>query len=205
MNVLPLIVMTALLVVLPSSTVFAQAAPGSSVLRVRKFEALGGKTKVRTPIFQTSYSAPVQRQREWYQLVIRYETAPEWLDQLVVSYYVMTMTKVEGKPAYSLFKKRVTYRDIARGRDHMATVYLRPVDLLKYGQVVAAAAELSFNTEQGEVTVPLQDTATRLPERWWSNPQVVESATVAVRDGLLLDRSQTPFSVINTDDYEVIQ
>ncbi len=205
MNVLRLVTLAALLVALPASSLFAQAAPGSNVLRVRKFEALGPKTKVRTPLFQTSVSAPVQRQREWYQMVIRYETAPEWLDQLVVSYYVMAMTKVEGRPAYSLFKKRVTYRDIARGRDHMATVYLRPVDLLKYGQIVAAAAELSFNTEQGEVTVPLQDTATRLPERWWANPQVVESATVAVRDGLLLDRSQTPFSVINTDDYEVIQ
>ncbi len=205
MKVLQLVVMTALCLVLPTSAVFAQAAPGADVLRVRKFEALGTKTRVRTPIFQTSYSAPVQRQREWYQLVVRYETAPEWLDQLVVSYYVMTQTTVDGRPAFSLFKKRVTYRDIARGRDHMATAYLRPTTLLRYGAVVAVAAELSFLTDQGEATVPLQDTATRLPERWWVNPQVVESATVTVRDGLLLDRSQTPFAVINTDDYEVMQ
>jgi hypothetical protein len=205
MNVLQLIVMTALLVALPTSAVLAQVAPGANVLKIRKFEALGNKTSVRTPIFQTGYAGPIQRQREWYQLVVRYDTAPEWLDQLVVSYYVMTMKQVEGRPAYSLFKKRVTYLDIAKGRDHMATAYLRPTTLLKYGPVVAAAAELSFKTAQGEVTVPLQDTATRLPERWWINPKVVESATVSVRDGLLLDRSQTPFAVINTDDYEVMQ
>jgi hypothetical protein len=114
---------------------------------------------------------------------------------------VLARTKVQGREVFSLYRKTVKYADVEQGRAHMSTVFLRPSALKRYGEVVAAAVVVTVDgktaAEESEATMP------NLPEKWWQNPAVTESAAVTVRDGYLLDRSQTPFAFINVDDYEV--
>jgi len=44
-------------------------------------------------------------------------------------------------------------------------------------------------------------------EDWWKSDAVLKNPRVKVtkRSGRLLNRSQTPFALVNIDDYEVIQ
>jgi len=39
---------------------------------------------------------------------------------------------------------------------------------------------------------------------WWKDSQVLDNAKVKRRQGLV-DRSKTPFALVNADDYEVVQ
>jgi hypothetical protein len=41
-------------------------------------------------------------------------------------------------------------------------------------------------------------------EDWWKNPRIIDSPLVTRREGLL-ERSKTPFALINMDDYEVVK
>ena len=43
-----------------------------------------------------------------------------------------------------------------------------------------------------------------LPKEWWKNDKVMNSEMLKRRNGLI-DRSKTPFALINPDDYEVVQ
>jgi len=43
-----------------------------------------------------------------------------------------------------------------------------------------------------------------LPKEWWKDSKVLDNASVTRRNGMV-DRSKTPFALINVDDYEVVQ
>jgi len=160
---------------------------------------------VRTPEFQTSLgrSSRNRRPREWAVFEVEYETAPDWLDSLDITYYVMTYSKGrDGKDAYTLFQLRATYLDIQKG-EHTGCVVLAPNTLARFGAPVAIAAEIS---DEGQVVESDTFTAdNKLPTAdWWKNPNVVDSQIVSRREGLL-ERSKTPFALINMDDYEVVK
>ena len=114
----------------------------------------------------------------------------------------MTRDPETKQNVYSFYKMAVRYVDIAEGRDHMAIVYLRPAALERYGEPVAVAAVITL---EGEVVAEISDEAAKLPANWWKNPLVTDSKATTTRDGYLLDRSKSPWALINTDDYEVIK
>lgn len=172
------------------------------VVRIRKFAGAGRQTMEKTPEYKHTASRGIKPAGDWAQVTVTYDTTPEWIDELVFQYYVLTLKVEDGKKAFSFFKTTVKYADIERGREHLSSVYLRPATLKRYGSVVASAVEISFEgkpvCERTDV-----DPEVKLPERWWTKSEVVESKTVTTRDGYLLDRSQTPFAFVNIDDYEV--
>lgn len=201
-------VVLALLAVFLNAHAQQPAAPGGAVdwtkqIRIKKIVGTGRQTVVKTPSYNTNASRSATPEKDWYQFWVNYETAPEWIDEMVFSFHVLAKTTVKGKDAFSLYRKTVRYIDVAKGRSHMSTVYLRPNAIKRYGEVVAVAVEISVKgqpaAENFEVKIP------NMPDKWWKNPAVVESAAVTVRDGYLLDRSETPFAFINVDDYEVIK
>lgn len=179
----------------------------ANVARIRRLPKLGRSSEilVRTPEFQTSLgrSSRNRKPRSWAMFEIEYETAPEWLDALDLAYSVMTYTKgKDGKDAYSLFQLRVTYLDIEKG-EHTGCVVLAPNTLARFGQPVAVAVEV-----YQDGTLLASDTTiidTKLPATdWWKNPVVIDNPIVARREGLM-ERSKTPFALINMDDYEVVK
>lgn len=177
-----------------------QPAP-RDIIRVGKITGPWKRGLVRTPTYRSDVSSGVTPPREWGVVAVEYETAPEWIDELTFQYHVMSMTKRGEANLYSVFRTTVRYGDIARG-DHRSTVFLRPVAMARFGEPVAAAVEINMG---GRVIGEATDTQIPLPERWWRNPQVVERDFVTVRDGYLLNRAQSPWALINMDDYEVIK
>jgi hypothetical protein len=173
-------------------------------LRVRRLTGIGQRARAATPFFQTSVGSGVERAQDWHVVFATYDTAPEWIDDLLVQFFVLS-----AKPdpetrqnVYSLYKKTVRYGDVERGRDHRADVFLRPEALKRFGDVVACAAVFTLN---GKVVAEPEEKSATLPESWWRNPLVIDSPALKVREGYLLNRAESPWAMINPDDYEVIK
>jgi hypothetical protein len=171
---------------------------------------------VRTPEFNVNVnntqSRVSRRQREWALFEVRYVTSAKWTDELKFDYHVMVKGKSEdGKSdAFSYFTASVRYVDIPEG-DHMSCVALPPSLVERYGEPVALSLEVVG--KDGTVLANKTETAPaigKMPEAWWRESTVMDSRDAAgnpriVRRSGLLERSKTPFALINLDDYEVVQ
>jgi hypothetical protein len=183
----------------------AQAVKGDAEaksVRIRKVSGLGARGLVETPRFQSS--APVagtKPAQKWGQILVSFDTEPEWLDEVTVQYFVLSRRSEGGKPGYSLHTVTVVYTDVKRGRDHLGAAYLRPAAIERFGAPTAVAVEISVG---GKVVAEESvDEGIRLSARWWKDPAVVESKDLTQRNGYLLDKARSPFALIAVDDYEV--
>ena len=181
-NIAVMAALSAALISAPS----AWAQEGTSPVQVRK--VLG--EKVKTPEYKLLTGQVMARALDWFQIVVNYDTAPDWMDELTFTYYVMVKSKA-GK--YGLFKGDVTYINIARGK-HASDVYLHPSTLTRFGVVERVAVVIS---SQGRVVAMESQPSSK--GRWW------EQSPVPPVDGLVLNRMETPFAMINFDDYEAIK
>ena len=195
--------------------VWAQAAgrPGApsvgtasdkKLLVIRHMPKLN-KAKQATPLYSTTATRSTPgRAHEWAVFDVTYDTAPEWMNEVVVTYYLMAERHgAEAKKEISFYQTTVRYVDVARG-EHTACAVLPPAALLRYGdQFMGFAVEIS--SADGVVLDSKSEVAgTTLPLDWWKKPEFTESKSVVKRDSLV-DRSKTPFGLINIDDYEVMK
>lgn len=176
------------------------AGSSTDPVRIRKLSGLGRRGLVRTPEYSTSVSRGAKPPGEWMQIEVEYDTNPEWIDELTVQYHVLTLKVEDRQKKYSLFRNTVRFVDIEKGRRHLSSMFLRPSTVKRYGDIVGIAVEF---LQGGKVIAEASEQeGNQLPEKWWNNPVVTKSETVTTRDGYLLDRSQSPFALINMDDYE---
>ncbi|MFC1462339.1 hypothetical protein ACFLQU_01925 [Verrucomicrobiota bacterium] len=175
-------------------------------VRIRKFTGLGSKGKIRTPVFRASSSrATINPPGDWARITTEYSTSKDWIDELVFHYYVMTETKTKGQKPYNFFKATVRYGDIERSPRHFSTVFLKPNTVKRFGEPIGIAIEIVYG---GQVVATKSDVlrSGKLPDgEWWKNPRVTDSPKVTSRGGYLLNRSETPFALIDMDDYETIR
>ncbi len=188
-------------VVLSTGVAVAQQARGrAGILRVRSFVGVGNKNLVRTPEYRSSVARSANRAQMWQCLAISYDTAPEWIDEITVRYYAMSLTKEAGAVAYTVFKTSVRYADIKAGTKHLGVAYLHPKAIDRYGDVVAVAVEI---LNQGEVIAERSEIKGKsIPQDWWKNATVMDSPSVKTKEGYLLSKGDSPFALVNIDDYE---
>jgi len=150
-------------------------------------------------------SPGTKRPGEWAEVKATFDTAPEWIDEVTVQYYVLSLVKEKGGKAYSFFNTAARYADVEQGNGHMVSAYLTPAGVKRFGAPVAVAVTI---TVAGKTVAEASDSdrSVKLPKRWWeSNGSVLGSEAVTPRNGYLLSRKQTPFALINVDDYEAEQ
>jgi len=172
------------------------------VIRLKQLTGTGRRAMVRTPEYETNVGRTGGASAEWARILVEYESYPEWIDELTFRYTVMALKEDRDGNRYSVYKLSVRYIDIDEDRDHKSTVFLHPNAVRRYGDIVAVAVEV---VHEGNVIARLSEEDVKLPEDWWQNSSVLESDKVTVRDGYLLDRSKSPFALINIDEYEVIR
>lgn len=184
-RVLGLVICTAL--GLSALGAFGQAAaPGADIIRIRKM----APTKEKTPIYQTSMRTQTSgRQPDWWRAVVEFETAPDWVDELEFTFYAY-LEDQSAKNAPVMFRGVVTYVNIPKGR-HMADMFLHPNFIARMGVVKEIAVLVKH---QGMVVAT--ESSARTPNWWERFPPT---------DGVLLNRSQTPFALIDYDAYNVIK
>jgi hypothetical protein len=180
-------------------------APGDKrQLAIRRMPRLN-KVKQQTPQYSTTASkTSPNRPRDWALFEVEYTTIPEWMDEVVVTCYLMAERRgAEAKKEYSFYQTTVRYTDVARG-EHTACVVLPPPALLRNGdQFIGFAVEMTA-ADGTLLDAKNESTGSVLPVDWWKDPKVTENKSVVKRDGLV-DRTKTPFGLINIDDYEAVK
>jgi hypothetical protein len=168
----------------------APAAP-QTPLAIRKIA--GGK--VETPEYQVKKSQFAGRTRQWFQVIVDYDTAPEWLDEATFTYYVLVRAKKAepGRNPLTLFKGEVTYINIERGR-HKSDIYLHPSTVSRFGDVERVAVVVNVG---GRLVAMDGQPSGTAQQRWWEQ--------LSPMDGYLLNRMQTPFAMLYFDDYESVK
>lgn len=162
-------------------------AQSRNILRIRK---ITGET-VNTPEYKISNQPSGFRARQWFRVEVQYETAPEWVDEANVTFYVlMKNTGGKGNP-YTLFRGSVDYVNIEKGV-HKANIYMHPSTLARYGKVERVGCVI--RPQGGRIVMESEPASA---QRWWEE--------FPPTDGYLLNRMQTPFAMLNFDDYEAIK
>jgi len=163
-------------------------AAGRSQVAVRKVD---GK-KESTPIYSVKGPNAGSRAKDWFRVFVEYDTDAEWIDELNFTFYVLVKGKTKDAPAYSLFKGETAYIHVAKGSRHQADMFLHPNILTRFGDVERVAVEVRQGGRLLERVGKPNPT-----EAWWEKLSPI--------DGVLLNRSQTPFVFVDIDDYEIIK
>ena len=175
------------------------------------------RVNVPTPEFQIRGSTPQAlsrgRAREWAVIDVDYETKfpasakDKWTDNVSATFYVLAeATLPDRTKEFSLYTLTVRYVNVPEGK-HRAGVVLPPGALERYGQVVAIACEITADGVAAP-EVKGEHAASELnayKDDWWKNDKVTGAPFVKKRDGVLLERSKTPFGLVNMDDYEAVR
>ena len=164
-----------------------------------------------------------------------YRTAQRWTEELTVNWYVLCDTsKAKQKdksrtakrlPPYVYYTLVTRYVNIPEG-DHRSCVCLPPSFIERYGEPVVISCEIVTSDGKlldgetvisnigkpfvgGKFTEEMKDKA-----EWWANDEIINAkipkgpdkgeALIEVRQGLV-DRSKSPFYLVNNADYEAIQ
>jgi len=160
-------------------------AQGQTGVQIRKID---GK-KLQTPEYKVKVTGGQSaKRRTWFQITTEYESKPEWIDELRFVYYVL----VKGKREYKLFSDEVSYVNVEKGRTHDSVVYLHPSTLKRYGDVECVAVLIY---QQGRLVASQSKPPKK--QRWWEQRTPIT--------GYILNRMQTPFAMINFDNYEAIK
>jgi len=174
---------------LPFDLVQAQTAPGPrSPISIRKID--GSKTP--TPVFAVRGASAQSRSKDWFRIFVEYDSDPDWVDELNFTFYVLVKGKAKDAPPYTLFKSETSYIHIPAGKKHQADMFLHPNIVSRFGDVERVAVEV----RQGGRVLDRSGKPT-LTEAWWERLSPVEN--------VLLDRGQTPFALVDIDDYEIIK
>ncbi len=179
-----------LVMAIPSAA-FAQG--GAAPLVIKKITG----EKSRTPEYQAKAAGTQSRSRDWFKIEALYDVDPDWLDEVTFTYYVVVKAKqpLPGRSPFNLFKGEVTYVNVEKGRGKKSDIYLHPSTLARFGDVerVAAVVNVGGRMVAMEGNPPLSGAN----PRWWEQ--------LTPQEGYLLNRMQTPFAMINFDDYEAIK
>jgi len=185
----------------PRTTGAASGAGGAggtaaaSPVRIRQFTGNGPRGLVKVPDIFPRGRAPG---REWAEMQVVFDSEPDWIDELVLVYYALLHDKATGE--FTFLKGQVTNVDVARGRNHLSSAYIRPNTLARYGDVVAVAVEvLSGGDVVATQTEGKLPKAQPLPADWWKTTKLVP------KEGLVLAKPLTPFAYVSYDDYEAVK
>jgi hypothetical protein len=176
-------------------------------VEIKRFPPPNKTAMVRTPEFNTTAVGGQpkisKRPREWALFEVKYATAAKWTDELSFTYHVMTKGKdEEGKDNFSYYTLTLRYVNIPKG-DHMSSVALPPSMVERYGEPISLALEIIG--KDGTVLASQSESTINYPTKeWWKDSNVLDKPQVSRRTGGLMDRSKTPFALINADDYEVV-
>ena len=159
-------------------------------LRVRRIEA----RQLPDPDLRTSN--PGRRTRDWYRISTEYQTAPGWMDDLSITYYILFQpdprsAELRSPAPFVLLRGQSDYVNVKQGR-HISEMYIHPNTMDRYGAIVRIGAVFR---SQGRLLAAASDPSSR--ERWWEQLPPV--------DGLILPRHLTPYNPTSPDHYEAVQ
>ena len=174
----------------------AQDTAARPLVKIKDLDGVGSSGKVRTPRYETDVNRSVMPPQEWGRIRVEYDSYPEWIDEMSIRYYVLLRKAGRGETKWLLLEGTVAYVNIEKRRGHLGEMYVRPQTIKRHGDIVAVAAEISVG---GQTQAQESKEASGVP-RGWMNSEAVPKG-----NGLLLNRTKTPFHFVNYDDFETIR
>lgn len=199
---------------------------------ISQMPSIGQQSLIMAPSVPAQGSQPITRsQRRWGVYEMTYRTARKWTEDLTVGWYVLVDTKnakqkdrsktAKRLPPYVYYTLNTRYINIPEG-DHRSCVCLPPSFIERYGEPVVISCELL--TSEGKlldgqtvVNGVAGINAGKISEEnkekmeWWNQDAVINAKDkktgdplIEIRQGMV-DRSKSPFYLVNNADYEVIQ
>lgn len=159
------------------------------------------------------------KEQQWGVFDYTFDTLAPWTDNVVVNYYILldserVKDKEKDMPRFTFMQLTMRYGDIPKGKDHRVSAVVLPVALQRYGFITALGFEMQVQDRPvyadqqfatGSVLLPTMKKALennpKTKVKWWEIPNIVNNPQTFKREGYLLDRSKTPFSVVAVDDY----
>ena len=182
----------------------------------------GGNCLIGTPSFQYQTGSggqllpPIAKKpRRWAVIEMKFATYAKWQDELTLNWYVLLdYTKAKEKDPkaevakYSFYNLQTRYVNLPQG-SHMACACLDPSTVERYGEPCTISVVIS--NKEGDELATFTDDTVSLPEKWWENDKIMSAVDKKTKKPLierragLVDRSKTPFALINSADYELVQ
>jgi hypothetical protein len=202
-------------------------------VRISQMPNIGPQSLIMAPQLQAQGgSQPITKsRRQWGVYEMTYGTAQMWTEDLTINWYVLCETKKAKQidrsktaarlPQYVYYTLVSRYVNIPRG-DHRSCVCLPPSFIERYGEPVVISCEIVTSAGKlldGETVVnsfPYVKPGkiseeTKAEMEWWNIDKIINAKDrktndpmIEVRQGLV-DRSKTPFWLVNNADYEAIQ
>ncbi len=203
-------------------------------VKISQMPSIGPQSLIMAPALTAQGGLqPISKgRRQWGVYDMTYRTAQRWTEELTVNWYVLCDTsKAKQKdksktakrlPPYVYYTLVTRYVNIPEG-DHRSCVCLPPSFIERYGEPVVISCELVTNEGKlldGETVISnigkpfvggkfTEETKEQM--EWWNVDSVINAkdrktgdALIEVRQGLV-DRSKSPFYLVNNADYEAIQ
>ena len=203
-----------------------------SKVKISQMPSIGPQSLVASPGLnaQGGLQPITKKRRQWGVFDMTYRTQQRWTEDLTVNWYVLCDTsKAKEKdkskaakrlPPYVYYTLVTRYVNIPEG-DHRSCACLPPSFIERYGEPVVISCELVTSAGKlldGETVVNSFQWArpgkiteeTKAAMEWWNDDKIINAKDKAgepmieVRQGLV-DRSKTPFWLVNNADYEAIQ
>ena len=201
-------------------------------VKISQMPNIGPQSLLVAPSLQAQGgSQPITKsRRQWGVYEMTYRTAQKWTEDLTVNWFVLCDTKKAKQvdrsktaarlPPYVYYTLVSRYVNIPEG-DHRSCVCLPPSFIERYGEPVVISCELV--TSEGKlldgvtvvngfsyVQAGQFNEETKAKMEWWANDEIINAkdkngeAMIEIRQGLI-DRSKSPFYLVNNADYEIIQ
>ena len=202
-------------------------------VKISQMPSIGPQSLIMAPGLnaQGGLQPITKKRRQWGVFDMTYRTQQRWTEDLTVNWYVLCDTaKAKEKdrskaakrlPPYVYYTLVTRYVNIPEG-DHRSCACLPPSFIERYGEPVVISCEIVTSAGKlldGETVVnsfpyvkPGKITEeTKTVMEWWNNDKIInakdkrtDEPMIEVRQGLV-DRSKTPFWLVNNADYESIQ
>ena len=124
--------------------------------------AQGERSPVKIRRLKTSRVAPNGGGNgRWLEVRVEYATAPQWLDQLDVTFYVLLASN-DPDEGFKLFTGEVSNVNIKRDSNHRGAMWMHPDTVERYGALKSVAVVMKVD---GRPVGMSSDPSTE--ERWW--------------------------------------
>lgn len=107
--------------------------------------------------------------KDWYRVMVRYDSEPEWADGVKIKYYVLLENRT-GKQRYTLLTGDVMYDSVPEGNNHFSFMYIHPRTIERYGKPEQVMCEIWF---QG-IRITRGFMPQHATDEWWVRYQPLE-------------------------------
>lgn len=201
-------------------------------VKISQMPSIGPQSLLMAPSVQAQGGLqPISKgRRQWGVYDMTYRTQQKWTEDLTINWYILSDTaKAKQKdkskaakrlPPYVYYTAVTRYVNIPEG-DHRSCVCLPPSFIERYGEPVVISCEIvttegklldGYNQVNGfsYVTGGVINEENKEKMEWWNDDKIInakdkkDEPLIEIRQGLV-DRSKSPFYLVNNADYEAIQ